>query len=535
MTDQFKTTVDFTVEERKQLLQLFYKSGLTDRQFSEQNQILPKTFKRWLFLDQNPNLRKKKYSPTEKKKIIEAYLSSDMSSKVFCGAWGLGTSSLNEWVKRYEAEGSDGLMRRAHGVNDRRLGMKVPLAVRNEILEIKKKEPQFGFEKIKQWMFRFKGVQVSKGTIRKTIKNEGLPLAMKKRKNRRAPDKIKRFERAKPMQLWQSDITQFTLGPSSMRVYLTIFMDDHSRYIVGWRLQSKQTADLVLDAFQDAMVRFGKPEEVLTDQGRQYFAWRGKSELEKLLEKENIKHVVSRAHHPQTLGKCERFWETVYNEFWTRAKPQDLEEARLRLKYFFDHYNHQRPHQGISGMTPADRFFGVAEEVRDIIEKTVSENSLRLAIDELPKPPAFLIGQVGDQRISFHGTSGKFYLTQENMLGVEDESGIERNRSSVAGYGIKSDDEKVQNQKATIGEKCTQVKSEFSSNTSERFVGPGDRRTTWTSEDKFCENNRELDGLNYESRSFEAISNASDPVLADVESSIGRVNGGTADSAESSR
>jgi len=98
------------------------------------------------------------------------------------------------------------------------------------------------------------------------------------------------------MQLWQSDITQYTLGPASMRVYLTVFMDDHSRYIVGWRLQPRQTAELVLDAFRDACVRFGKPAEVLTDQGRQYFAWRGKSELEKLLEKEGIKHVVSRAH-----------------------------------------------------------------------------------------------------------------------------------------------------------------------------------------------------------------------------------------------
>jgi hypothetical protein len=171
----------------------------------------------------------------------------------------------------------------------------------------------------------------------------------------------------------------------------------------------------VIDAFKDGVTRFGKPQEVLTDQGRQYFAWRGKSELEKLLEKEGIKHVVSRAHHPQTLGKCERFWETVQNEFWTRAKPQDLEEARLRIKHFIDHYNHQRPHQGIDGQVPADRFFGIAEEVRGAIEKTVERNALAMAIGELPKPPAFLIGQVGDQRIAFHGTSGKFYLQHENV------------------------------------------------------------------------------------------------------------------------
>jgi hypothetical protein len=200
----------------------------------------------------------------------------------------------------------------------------------------------------------------------------------------------------------------------------------------------------VIDAFKDACVRFGKPEEVLTDQGRQYFAWRGKSDLEKLLEKEGIKHVVSRAHHPQTLGKCERFWETVQNEFWTRVHPQDLEEAKQRIKLFIDHYNHQRPHQGLDGQVPADRFFGIAEDVRMAIEKTVEQNALSMALGELPKVPAFLFGQVGDQRIAFHGTSGKFYLTHENLG--------ETNGESVSNIG-KSESIRNTDSNGTDGEK----------------------------------------------------------------------------------
>lgn len=63
---------------------------------------------------------------------------------------------------------------------------------------------------------------------------------------------------------------------------------------------------------------------------------------------------------------------------------------------------------------PADRFFGVAEEVRAVIKKTIETNSLRMSLDELLKPPAFLIRQVGDQRIAFHGSGGGFYLTNED-------------------------------------------------------------------------------------------------------------------------
>lgn len=417
MENLFKTTEDFTPEERSRLLKQFEGSGLGYQEFAREHNIHEQTFKTWVWLAKNPKASKKHYSPVERKKTVEAFLACGETARRddFCKAWGISVATLSKWLQRYEEAGADGLMNGRAKLGDKRVGSRVPGAVTDEILKIKKQEPTYGLKKIKNFLYRFRGVKVSTGKIRKTVVAEGLPLAKLKKKRRKSSDRVRRFERARPMQLWQSDITQFTMGPSSMRVYLTVFMDDHSRYIVGWRLQSRQTADLVMDAFKDACVRFGKPEEVLTDQGRQYFAWRGKSDLEKLLEKEGIKHVVSRAHHPQTLGKCERFWETVQNEFWTRVQPQDLEEAKIRLKLFIDHYNHQRPHQGLDGQVPADRFFGIAEDVRSAIEKTVEQNALTMALGELPKTPAFLIGQVGDQRIAFHGTSGKFYLTHENL------------------------------------------------------------------------------------------------------------------------
>jgi transposase InsO family protein len=400
---------------------------------------------------------------------------------------------------------------------DKRLGMKVPKTVQDEIIKIKQSDPDYGLKKIKNWMYRFRGVKVSTGTIRKTVTAEGLTLAKKPRKKKRSSEKVRRFERARPMQLWQSDITQFTLGPSSMRVYLTVFMDDHSRYIVGWRLQSRQTAELVLDAFKDACVRFGKPEEVLTDQGRQYFAWRGKSELEKVLEKEGIKHVVSRAHHPQTLGKCERFWETIGNEFWTRAKPQDLEEAKVRLKYFIDHYNHQRPHQGLDGAVPADRFFGIAEEVRAVIEKTVAENSLRLSLEELPQAPAFLIGQVGDQRIAFHGRGGGFYLTKEDLRGENNaEPSLGGKPISVGEFAINrsSDGSEITKESSRADSDEVGSKVEVPVNTSAGIVGSSDGIREGLGEANSNDNARVMGWNKDKIRSSENIGSSSGEVLA---------------------
>lgn len=500
MSQVERLSKDINKDEKEQLLKQFQVSGLRYDEFAREHNINGQTFKNWVWHGSRAG-KLKRYCPVERKKIVESFLSAQMPICDFAKTWGVSTSTLNTWVDRYQEFGSDGLMNKKPSDKDKRLGSKTAPSVREEIIKIKRKEPDYGLMKIKQWMYRFRGVKVSTGTVKKTVTAEGLALVKVKKKVRRSSDKIRRFERAKPMQLWQSDITQFTVGQHSMKVYLTIFMDDHSRYVVGWRLQSRQTAELVLDALKDAMVKYGKPQEVLTDQGRQYFAWRGKSELEKLLEKENIKHVVSRAHHPQTLGKCERFWETVSNEFWTRIRPFDLDEARERLKYFIDHYNYQRPHQGLDGQVPADRFFGIADEVRAALEKSVTENSLRIAVGELPKPPAFLIGQVGDQRIAFHGSSGSFYLTQENTNG-------ELSGSSITnGNGTDKEElpTKIDSNEVTKG---------VASNTDQAIVDAGECRRSFTSSAANCDTDAILAGSADESPGGGRFRDQADPILA---------------------
>ena len=523
MTELNKKSGDFSDEERFRLLGQFESSGLEYRDFAREHNLNPNTLKNWIYFKKHDG-KAPRFSPVERKKMVESYLSSGMSRDQFSKTWGVSGATLGAWVKRYEEEGSDGLMNRTKNI---RRGMRTPQAIQDEIIKIKKQEPSYGFKKIKNWMYRFRGVKVSNGTVRKTVKKAGLPLAIKPKKKKRSSEKVRRFERARPMQLWQSDITQYTLGPSSMRVYLTVFMDDHSRYIVGWRLQSRQTADLVMDAFKDAVVRFGKPEEVLTDQGRQYFAWRGKSELEKYLEKEGIKHVVSRAHHPQTLGKCERFWETIGNEFWTRAKPQDLEEAKVRLKYFIDHYNHQRPHQGLDGSVPADRFFGVAADVREIIEKTVEANSLRLSLNELPKPPAFLIGQVGDQRIAFHGSSGGFYLTNEDLRGEKNGESINESGKaiSVSSYRVDRGENDQANKATQNTEGLSAGENSFSSNTCQGIMGSSEARGSSPGEENSDDNFRGMDWNNNEVRGSENFKFKADQVLANEQSGDVRDDG----------
>lgn len=402
-------------EVKEEFLKRYQESGRNLKEFCKNESITYKTAHHWCKKANIPTSQSSKhtgpYSPEQRKQAVEAFFKSGLTQEEFSKVWKISPGTLNKWLKKYEADGAKGLETYAPAKeDDKRKGRKISEKVLDEIVKLKQSEPRAGLKYIQQVLGRFRGIKISTGSIKKTLEDADLPLVEKEKKRTRSTDKIRFFERANPMQLWQSDITSYMMTRHSQRVYLTVFMDDCSRYIVSWNLAVRQTTEFVCEALLKGVARFGKPEEVLTDQGRQYFAWRGKSDFQRVLDREGIKHVVSRSHHPQTLGKCERFWETVGQEFWERVKPQDLSDAKERFVHFINHYNHFRPHQGINGSIPADKFFGLDDEIRKTVEETMVENELRLAVGESPRSPVFLVGQIGDHPISLHGEGGKLVL-----------------------------------------------------------------------------------------------------------------------------
>jgi transposase InsO family protein len=414
----------YTVEEKRALLDEFMRTGECVRDFCARRGVSTATLCKWrrehaaegdAGLASRPNRRNhtgrtgRRATLVERKAAVEAFLKAGTTREHFARTWGISKQTLSAWLKAYDEGGADALVPkrvgRPRGKTRRTLG-----AIAQEILRIKQRFPSFGLRKVRDYLFRFVGIRVSKSHVRSTFAAAGVEPTPVVRKRHRAADQVRRFERARPGELWQSDITSFLLTRHSQRVYLTVFLDDHSRYVVSHSLRLRQTSELVTETLLDGIARFGKPQEVLTDQGRQYFAWRGKSEFEKLLAREGIKHVVARAHHPETVGKTERFWKTIATEFWDRVRPQDLTDARERLIHFVAHYNHFRPHQALGGLVPADRFFAAEDTVRKAIEQQLSQNELRLALEEAPRRPVFLFGQIGDRQVALHGERGKLVI-----------------------------------------------------------------------------------------------------------------------------
>jgi transposase InsO family protein len=339
--------------------------------------------------------------------LLDTWKRSGLPAGDFGALVGVSKQTLYAWKIRFEKEGPAGLMDQTRG---RRAGSRLPELTKRTILMLKESNPSWGCQRISDMLQRGPALPACASTVAQVLREAG--YEMEEAPTRPHPDKPRSFERAKPNQLWQTDLFTFMLKRQNRRVYLVAFMDDHSRFIVGYGLHASQSTALVLEALRAAIVSHGTPEEVLTDNGTQYVTWRGKSAFTRECEKRGIKQVVASPRRPQTLGKIERFWGTLWRECVESAVFADMGDAQRRIGLFIDHYNFQRVHQGIDGLTPADRFYGAASEVKRTLEKRVAQNALELARNGVPKAPFYLTGQVGGKPFSVHAEGERVILTR---------------------------------------------------------------------------------------------------------------------------
>jgi len=339
--------------------------------------------------------------------LLDLWRRSGLPAGDFATLIGFSKHTLYSWKKLFDEHGPAGLIEPGRGAPR---GTRVSEVTKRAILMLKESHPEWGCQRISDLVARGPGLPASASTVARVLHEAGYVLVDEP--TRPHPDKERRFERAKPNQLWQTDLFTFMLKRQNRRVYLVAFMDDHSRFIVSYGLHASCSTALVLEALEAGISAFGSPEEVLTDNGPQYITWRGKSQFTKRLEHRGIRQIVARPRRPQTLGKVERFWGTLWREFLETAVFADLTEARTRIGLFIDYYNFQRTHGGIDGLVPADRFFGAASEVARTLKERVAANALDLARHGQPRTPFYVTGQMEGQPFSVHAEGPRLILTR---------------------------------------------------------------------------------------------------------------------------
>jgi transposase InsO family protein len=351
-------------------------------------------------------------TPQQRLLLLDTWQRSGLPANDFASLVGVAKYTLYAWKKAFEEQGPAGLMDKPKGGPR---GLKLHELTKRTILMLKEKNPEWGCQRISDMLLRGPALPASPSTVAKVLHESGYHL--KEVETKPHPDKVRSFERAKPNQLWQTDLFTFILPRQNRRVYLVSFMDDHSRFIVSYGLHASQSTALVMEVLRAGLASHGTPQEILTDNGSQYVTWRGKSAFTRELEKRGIQQVVAAPRRPQTLGKIERFWGTLWRECLEGALENliDMGDAARRIGLFIDYYNFQRPHQGLEdkGTVPADRFFGAAPDVLRTLKERVAANALELARNGIPKNPFYLTGSVGGMPFSVHAEGERVILMRE--------------------------------------------------------------------------------------------------------------------------
>jgi transposase InsO family protein len=193
--------------------------------------------------------------------------------------------------------------------------------------------------------------------IYRCLKRHNL-IKLRRRKKRR--DEFRRWERDRPMELWQLDVLSGVMLDDGTDLKVVTGIDDHSRFCIAAGLVLRATSKAVCEISAASLATYGIPDEVLTDNGKVFTGRFGLHHSEVLFDRicrENgISHRLTAPRSPTTTGKIERFHQSLRKEFLADRTFSSRRMAQQSLDAWVTDYNTERPHQALEMATPADRF-----------------------------------------------------------------------------------------------------------------------------------------------------------------------------------
>jgi transposase InsO family protein len=282
--------------------------------------------------------------------LLEAARTGETVTEV-CRRHGICRKTYYRYLQRYQAEGVEGLEPRSRAPLAQPARM--PTAVELEICRLRKDHPRWGARRIRAELRRADKVAPAVSSIHQALVRNNL-VAL--RPPRPKPATI-RFERESPNDLWQIDATRVALG-SGTAAWVMDIIDDHARFCLAARASTGPTGAAAWEAMEQALRHHGLPRQVLSDNGTCFSGKliHGEVDFERRLAALGIQLITSRPYHPQTLGKLERFHRTMKGWLADHGAPATIEGLQVALDRFREHYNQDRPHQGLDDATPAERY-----------------------------------------------------------------------------------------------------------------------------------------------------------------------------------
>lgn len=292
---------------------------------------------------------------TERKEFARLATVPGANRRELCRRFGISPATGYKWLRRYEAEGLEGLQ--ARSTRPKGSPKRSSAEVEEAVLAERQAYPDWGGRKLRVMLLEKGKVEVpSASTITEILRRHGKldgPGA-----GERAA--FQRFEHPAPNLLWQMDFKgHFALmdGPGT-RCHPFTVIDDHSRYNLGVRACADERGETVQEELQGIFRRYGLPRRITADNGPPWGNTNGESLtwLGAWIVRLGIGLSHSSPYHPQTQGKLERMHRTLDIELIQREPFVDCGGAQGGMDRWRERYNHVRPHEALELKPPATRY-----------------------------------------------------------------------------------------------------------------------------------------------------------------------------------
>jgi putative transposase len=323
------------------------------------------------------------YSASEKLAIIRLVEDSELSIRGTLVEISVSRSSFYRWYRAYERDGPDGLQN--HSRASRQNWNKIPESVRELVVDVALEQPELTPRELAWHLTDSHEYFISESSVYRILKAHDL-VTSPQFVVMSAADSFQNPTRY-VHELWQTDFTYFRVVGWGW-YFLSTILDDYSRYIISWSLTTTMATSDVTDTLEDALQNTGltnarvhhKPR-LLSDNGPCYIS----KELREWLQDKDMEHTRGAPYHPMTQGKIERYHRSMKNVVKLEHYyfPWKLENA---ITEWVAHYNHERYHESLDNVTPADVYNGRRNDILDqramIKSRTLTQRkiqNLRLA------------------------------------------------------------------------------------------------------------------------------------------------------------
>ncbi len=301
-----------------------------------------------------------RYSASEKLEIIRLVEGSHLPVKRTLDELGVSRPTFYRWYDLYERFGEKEL--EDHRSGPRRAWNRIPDEVRKSVIDMALERPELSPRELAVTFTDEKAYFISEASVYRLLKAHDLitsPAFTVIKAADEFQDKTTAIN-----QLWQTDFTYLKIIGWGW-YYLSTILDDFSRYIIAWKLCTTmkacdviETLELALAASKLDHAKVVHKPRLLSDNGSSYVA----GELAGWMDENGMQHIRGAPYHPQTQGKIERWHQTLKNRILLENYylQGDLE---AKIDDFVGHYNHQRYHESLKNLTPADVYFGRGQTI----------------------------------------------------------------------------------------------------------------------------------------------------------------------------